>query len=198
MHLKLILPIAIVLLCVISCKDNTQKKSVPGERIRLDSYKLFEEPSIDQLGNLQFYFLAASWGGINNTYILSIRKDSSNSYGYYKVIDKDLMPPISNAIKTDTFPFIYSTTYFKLKSSDIDTLEKLLQDYRINTLKDSLLTKSFDGGTNEIIVYNKGRSFNVFRSGHESSIEKNYTDFLRVIRAKFTPPDPIPSFRRVE
>ena len=107
------------------------------------------------------------------------------------------MPPISNAIKMDTFPFIYSTTYFKLKHSDIDTLQKLIQDYKIDKLKDTLQDNNVDGRTSEIISFDKGRFLNVFRSyGTETSVEKNYINFFKPVIKKFTPPQPAPSFRR--
>lgn len=196
--LLLIFLVLTILVECISCQNNQQNYIETNSRIGFNRYQLFEEPSTEEIVKLKFYLLIISQGSFENAYILSIRKDSTNkTYGYYKTIDRDMMPPMSNEIKADTLPFIYSTIYFKLKSSDIDTLQVLMQDYKINQLKDTLETKLLGGRSRELIVFNKGIFFNVFRDyGSETSVEKNFLDFLNTVIKKFTPSEPVPSFRR--
>lgn len=196
--LLLALPVLIILAGSSSCQNNEQKYEEISQKIGFNRYQPFEEPSIEEISKLKFYCAMISQGSFENTYILSIREDSlNNAYGYFKTIDRDMMPALSNEIEVDTASFIYSTIYFKLKLPDIDTLQALMKEYKISQLKDSIRADHLGGRSRELIVFGNGRFFNVFRSyGSEDSIEKNYLDFFKMALKRFTPPSPKPFFRR--
>jgi hypothetical protein len=182
----------------LSCADNNKKIDIPGSPAEFDRYKLFEEPSAGQIKSLNFYFLAASYGSAENTYLLSIRAENDkNVYGYYKIIDRDLMPPIHSGIKSDTFPFVFSSIYFKLNGADIDTLKMLMKTYRIGELKDTVDGKQLGGRSREIIVFDGNNLYNRYRSyGNTASIENEYALFFDTVLKRLIPAPPIPSFRR--
>ncbi|HYF30284.1 MAG TPA: hypothetical protein VD993_04140 [Chitinophagaceae bacterium] len=187
-----------VTLVISSCQSNSKTLGPLAPR-EFTSYKLFEEPSSTQYNEFKFYFMAAAYGSAEDTRILSIRLETDNNlYAYYKTIDRNLMPPIRSAgFKVDTFPFVYTTTYFKVSPSDIDTLKMLLSNYKILELKDTVQSKHFGGRSREIVLFDNGKFYNILRDfGSVSSIEKEYLQFFDTLLKKFTPPPPLPTFRR--
>lgn len=181
-----------------SCGGSNNQEELPRDSVEFATYKLFEEPSSQHIGDLKFYFLAAAYGSAENTQLLSIRVENNNSiYGYYKTIDRDLMPPIGKGFKTDTFPFIYSSTYFRLNAFDVDTLRKLIQNYQIAQLRDTLEAGQIGGRSREIVIFDSGKFYNIYRNfGNEASIEKEFAQFFDTVLKRLTPPPPLPSFRR--
>lgn len=181
---------------MVSCSDEPSKTNIAKET-GFSSYKLFEEPNAKEIKELKFYFLAAYWGGMKNACLLSIRSDgNNNTYGYYKIVSRDFMPPISNMIKEDTTSFMYSSIYFRLKPSDIDTLRSFIKKYSVHGLKDTVIANDIDAKTRELIVYDNQRFLDVFRTGSEASLERNYKEFFETIMQKYTPSEPVPFFRR--